>query len=155
MAQYEGYSSDVEYGAAKGEIHTWAVGFIFLGSMLMVLLGSFHIVQGLAALLQDDFFRVREHFDLRMDVTVWGWLQILLGIVLMVTGIALWTSSTLARVVAIGLTALAALWNFYSIPYYPAWSILMFAMCIAVLWALIAHGRELQDMLSDENSLTS
>ena len=153
MAQFE--DSRELSSSSTGEMNTWAIGLIFLGSLMMMLLGSLHLVIGLSALIQDEFFQVRPGFGLEMDVTAWGWLQIVFGFVMMGTGFWIWTSSPTARLIGIGLIALAAIWNFYSIPYYPLWSIVTLAMCLAILWALIVHGHEFQDVISDENSLTS
>jgi hypothetical protein len=126
-----------------------AVGFILLGSVRMMLLGSFHLMAGIAALFDDSFYAVRPGFALEIDVTAWGWLHVLGGIVLMIAGLALIAGSTIARIVAVVLTVVSAIWNFYSVPYYPVWSIIMLVLCAGVLWALIAHGREFTDVMTE------
>lgn len=148
MAQYEAsHTSRAETDIEN--LNSWAVGFIFLGAVMMMLLGSFHIIAGISALLDDDFYTVRDNFSLGTSVTTWGWAHIVGGIVLMVVGLGLLTGSVAARIVAIAAVGISAIWNFYSIPYYPVWAILMLAMCIGVLWALIAHGREFSDVMKE------
>jgi hypothetical protein len=148
MAQYEdSYSGTLE--APAKDINAWAVGFILLGSVMMMLLGSFHLIAGIAALIDDSFYSVRDGFALEMDVTAWGWLHIIGGILLMVVSVALIGGLKIARLIAIALVAISAIWNFYSIPYYPVWSLTMLVLCLGVLWALIAHGREFTDVMNE------
>jgi len=142
MAQYEGsYPRDA---AQTGEeVSGWAVGFIFFASMLMVLIGSFHFIEGLVAILDDTFYVVRPGFDLQVDVTTWGWFHLIGGIVLVACGALLLTGSLFARLLTIFLAIVSVIWNFFSIPYYPVWSIILIAMGIGVIWALTTHGADL------------
>jgi hypothetical protein len=122
-----------------------AIGLILLGVAMMFMIGSFHFMIGLAGLLEEDFYVVRPGYDLEMDQAVWSWLHLIGGIVVAVTGVFLLTGATWARALAI-LTALAsAIWSFYSIPYYPLWSITVIALNIGLLWALLCHGKELKE----------
>ena len=150
MAQYEhSRQGQMKSESSIDNLSSWAVGFIFLGCVMMMLLGSFHIIAGISALLDDDFFVVRPGFALELDVTAWGWVHIFGGIALMVAGLGLLTGSVAARIVAIIAIVLSALWNFYSIPYYPVWSILMLVLCLGVLWSLVAHGDEFSDVMKE------
>jgi hypothetical protein len=62
------------------------------------------------------------------------------GIVLVACGALLLTGSLFARILTILLAVISVIWNFFSIPYYPVWSIIMIAMGVGVIWALTAHG---------------
>jgi hypothetical protein len=139
--------AEAEYESSRTQPDTkefslWGMGLIFTAIMLMVFGGSLHFLQGLTALLSDDFYRVRPGYDIGLSVTAWGWLQIVIGTVMALAGMFLLTGALWARLVAIGVTFLSAIGSFYSIPYYPVWSILMLALEIAILWALLAHGRD-------------
>jgi hypothetical protein len=140
---------DDDIADPAAEMSDWSVGFIFLGSVLMLLLGSFHIVVGLAAIIEDEFYAVRPGFSLEMDATAWGWLHMIGGVAAMIASIALIAGSVIARLVAIVFLVLVAMFNFYSIPYYPFWSVLMFAMCLAILWSLVAHGHEFSNVMKE------
>jgi hypothetical protein len=54
------------------------------------------------------------------------------------------TGALWARLVAIIMAAVSAIGSFYSIPYYPVWSIIIIVADLAVIWALTFHGREMQ-----------
>jgi hypothetical protein len=116
---------------------------MFTASMIMMLVGSFHIMQGLAAVLNDSFYVVRPGYDLELNVTTWGWLHMAGGILIIFGSIGLLMGSIWARVLAIVMAVASAIWSFYSIPYYPVWSILVIALDIGVLWALTTHGHDL------------
>ena len=148
MSQYEDSVSKA-FGAGEGDVSGLAVGFILMGTVMMMLLGCFQVIVGLSALIDDTFYQIRPGYSLDMDVTAWGWLHIVGGIVLMVVSVALIGGSSIARIVAIACVALSAIWNFYSIPYHPVWSIIMLVLCFGVLWALIAHGREFGEAMTE------
>jgi hypothetical protein len=148
MAQYGGSYSPrpVEPPEAR-KASVWTIGFISFASVMMVILGTFHIINGLSAVIDDSFYVVREGFDLEIDTTTWGWLHILGGILLLAGSLGLLMGATWARVIAIFFAILSVIWNFYSIPYYPAWSILMMAVALGVIWALIFHGKDFAEGL--------
>jgi hypothetical protein len=118
----------------------WALsGVVFAASMLL-LVGGFQIINGLTAILNDDFYVVASHYTFNLDTTAWGWIHLVLGILLLITSFGLFTRSAWAGVTAIVLALLTALDNFFFIPYYPFWSIVVIAMAIWVIWALTRPG---------------
>jgi hypothetical protein len=147
MAQFEGSYVDRTAAAPSGieAVSGWAVGLTFFASLMLVLLGIFHFVEGLAAVIDDTFYVVRPNFALKMDVTAWGWLHMIGGILVVLSGIWLMTGALLARIVAILFAILSAIGNFYSIPYYPVWSILMIALDIGVIWGVTAYGHYMSE----------
>jgi hypothetical protein len=81
----------------------------------------------------------------KFDVTTWGWIHLILGIIVALAGWGLLSGRTWARVVGITLAVLSAIANFLWLPYYPLWSLLIIALDVLVIWALAAHGHELRD----------
>ena len=61
-------------------------GITFAASMLVVI-GSFQILAGLAAIINDEFFVKTQHYAFNLDVTAWGWIHLVLGVLLIVTGV--------------------------------------------------------------------
>jgi hypothetical protein len=145
MAQYEGSypQSDRVQPARSEEVSGWVVGLTFFASTIMLILGTFHFIVGISAVIEDQFYAVRDGYDLKLDVSTWGWMQMGAGILVMISGVMLMTGLLWARIVAIILATLSAIGSFYSIPYYPVWSIIIIVVDFAVLWALIFHGREM------------
>jgi hypothetical protein len=118
----------------------WALGGIVFAATMMVLIGVFQIIAGLAAIINDDFFVVGANYTYDLDATAWGWIHLIIGIVVLLGGFGLLQRRLWAAALAIGLAILSAVANFFFIPYYPFWSILMIAMAIFVIWAITRPG---------------
>jgi hypothetical protein len=142
------YQSQV--GRAQGRVESegegiggWTAGFIVFAGLLMMVVGVFHALVGLTGILDDDFYVVREGYDLKIDIALWGWIHMIGGVVVVLAGwYLLLTGNLWARLTAILVVSVSMIWNFLSVPYYPVWSILLLAVDIGILWAIIAHGGE-------------
>ena len=122
-----------------------ALGFYLFGAALMLMMGSFHLIVGISALFDDEFFSVRQAYDLKLDTTTWGWVQVAAGTIAIVAGTFLLTGATWARILAIAVAVASCIWSFYSIPYYPIWSLAIIALDLGVIWALLTHGDLLKE----------
>ncbi len=80
---------------------------------------------------------------LQLDVTTWGWIHLIAGIILVLSGIGIFSGNVLARTVGVIVASLSAIINFAWLPYYPVWGIIAIVLDIAIIWALTAHGRDL------------
>ncbi len=120
----------------RAQVSGWAVGGITFAAMMMLMIGSFQAIAGLAAIFNDEFFVIGRNYTFDLDVTAWGWIHLILGICLFIAGWGLFSRKLWAGMVAIVLALLAAIENFFFIPYYPWWSLLIIAVCIWVIWAL-------------------
>lgn len=119
-----------------------AIGLIYFASAMLVVIGLFHAFNGIAALAKDQFFVVSEDYVFKFDVTTWGWIHLLWGLVVVVAGFSLFQGAVWARTVGVLVAVISAVGNFLSIPYYPVWSIVILALDVLVIWALTAHGRD-------------
>lgn len=127
---------------ARGEEPSgWAVGFGVFAAVMMIMIGIFHAIAGIAALVEDQFFVVTPNYFVELDVTAWGWIHLIFGIVVGLAGFFVLTGAVWARVIGIVLALLSAIGNFFFIPYYPVWSILIIALDIFVIWALAVFPR--------------
>ena len=127
-----------DYTAARPS--GWAIGGVTFASTIMILIGIFQAFAGLEAIIDDDFYVVTQNYAFDLDTTAYGWIHLILGIVIVCAGFALWARKTWAAIVAILLAMLSAIANFFFIPYYPFWSILMIALAIWVIWAITRPG---------------
>jgi hypothetical protein len=135
---YRGYST-------TGEISGWAVGFIAFAAMMMLLIGGFQVFAGLVALLDNSFFVAPREYFTDFNVDTWGWVHLVWGIIVFGAGLGLLGGVVWARILTVVLALITAIVNFAFIPYYPVWSIIVIALCIGVIWALVAHGRDLAE----------
>lgn len=116
--------------------NAWADGIgIFAGAALLTV-GIFQFLEGVAAAAKDDVFLGTPNYVFELDLTTWGWVHIVVGIIAAVVGGAILVGQTWALVAGIVLAMVSALMNFLWLPYYPAWAILIIGFDIAVIWAL-------------------
>jgi hypothetical protein len=130
--------------AARGT-SGWAVGFILFAAILMIMVGIFQAIQGLIAILENEFYVATRNYVFQLDATSWGWIHLLGGVLVAFAGWGLLSGRTWARTVAIVLAVLSAIANFLWIPYYPFWALLIITMDILVIWAIAAHGGAMRD----------
>ena len=120
----------------------WATGFILFAGLMMIMVGIWQALEGLIAIFENEFYVATRNYLFQFDATTWGWIHLLLGLLVAFAGWGLFSGRTWARTVAIILAVLSALANFLFIPYYPFWSLLIITLDIFVIWAIAAHGRE-------------
>ncbi len=117
----------------------WAAGAAVFAGSLMLMVGIFQFFQGLVAVLDDEFFvRVRGYtFDI--DTTTWGWIHLILGLLIAAAGLFIFTGNPVARFVGIFFAILSAIANFLWLPYYPIWSIIIIAVDVFIIWGLATY----------------
>ena len=120
-----------------------ARGLIVFAGVLMIMAGAFQTFAGVVALFQDEFFVATRNYVLQFDATSWGWIHLLIGLLVLFAGFAVLSGQTWGRVVGITLAVLSALSNFAFIPYYPFWALAIIALDVFIIWALAAHGRDI------------
>jgi hypothetical protein len=122
---------------------SWAVGWAGFAGVMLIIIGVFDIVQGLVAIVDDNFYVVTQEWVFEFDTTTWGWIHLILGIILIASGVGIFSANVAARTVGVIAAGLAMIVNFAWLPYYPVWSTIVIAICIAIIWALTAHGRDI------------
>ena len=121
----------------------WAIGWTAFAAFMMILMGGWWIISGIVAILNNQFFVVTENWIFRFDVTTWGWVHLIIGIVILLAGFGLFSGAVWARIVGVILAVLAALVAFAWLPYYPVWAVIYIGVSVGVIWALTAHGRDI------------
>jgi hypothetical protein len=130
---------------ADREASGWAVGFILFAAIMMIMVGIFQAVQGIVAIFENEFYVATRNYTFQFDATTWGWIHLLVGLLVAFAGYGLLSGKTWARVVAITLAVLSAIANFLFIPYYPFWALLIITLDVFVIWAVSAHGGDMRD----------
>ncbi len=119
------------------------VGWITFAGVIIVLNGIFSAIQGIVALVGSNAYYVVLNGSLFLfDITGWGWRNLISGIVLILTGIALFSGATWARIVAVVVAGLSAIGQLLLIPAQPWWSLIVIAVDVLVIYAITTHGRE-------------
>ena len=120
-----------------------AVSWTMFAGVMMILIGTFHAIAGLAGVLEDEFYAVTPNYVLEFDATTWGWVHLIGGVIVLFAGFSVFKGAVWARTVGVIIAAVSALVSFAWIPFYPVWSIVVIAIDVAVIWALTAHGPDI------------
>jgi hypothetical protein len=129
-------------GTGQEESSGLATGLIVFAAVMMMMIGSFHLIAGLSAIFENEFFVVTRNYLFEFDVTAWGWIHLILGAFVGFAGFRLFSGAVWARTVGVIAAVLSGIANFVWLPYSPVWSVLIIALDVGVIWALTAHGRE-------------
>ena len=115
----------------------WAVGASTFAACIMLMAGVFQAIQGIAALVNGTDFLIRtENYVFTFNASVWGWIHLILGILIAAAGGFILTGNVAARAAGIALAVLSAIANFLWLPYYPIWAIIIIALNVFIIWGL-------------------
>jgi len=130
--------------ARHDEPTAWA-GWVAFGGVMLIMMGTFQLIQGLVALFDDGFYAVNsEGLLVEVNYNTWGWIHLAIGLVGVLVGVGLLAGNMAARIVGVAIAFLSALVNLAFIPAYPVWSLILIGLDIVVIYAITAHGREVK-----------
>ncbi|GAA1695305.1 hypothetical protein GCM10009830_48980 [Glycomyces endophyticus] len=118
----------------------WAAGGTTFAACLMVMVGVWQVIMGIAAVAADDIFVTTPNYVLQLDLTAWGWTHLILGALAAVTGAFIFTGRAWARWAGIMLAVLSATAQFFWMPYQPLWAMVVIAIDVFVIWSLAASS---------------
>lgn len=122
-------------GARQGEGY-WMIVFAVA---LLVTVGVFNLIDGIAAIANSHVFIANAHYVVG-DLRAWGWVVLILGVLQLIAAIAILAGSQAARWFAVVVIGLNAIGQMLFIPAYPFWSLLIIAVDVVALWGLCAYG---------------
>ncbi|HET9875883.1 MAG TPA: hypothetical protein VFQ37_08960 [Mycobacterium sp.] len=113
----------------------------FAAAALILVSALLTILQGISALGADDLLIVGDgdvDYVYEFSTTAWGWILIVLGILLAAVAFGLFWGRVWARVAAIVMASISIVGMFLWLPHYPVWAIVVIALDIIVIWAVSA-----------------
>jgi hypothetical protein len=123
--------------ASKG---FWA-GWVTFAGILMVVIGILDFFEGLVAVIRDTYYAFTPSQIIVFDMTTWGWLMLIWGIVLLFAGWALLSGATWARwfTIVVATVNFFAQLGFVGNSRYPLWALVVLTLNVLVLYALIVR----------------
>lgn len=118
------------------EPSAWALGISSFAAVLLIMVGLFQVVTGIAAISEESFYVVSENYVFQFNVFTWGWIHLILGAIVALAGLGIFTGATWARVVGVIVALISGISNFMFLPYFPLLSIVIIAVDVAIIWAL-------------------
>ena len=98
--------------ASTQTVSPWAHGIAVFAGLVMIIGGAFQALEGLAAVVNDEWLVVRPEYVFAFDLTVWGVIHLLIGLALLVIGVSLLRGQTWARVAGMAVAVISAIMNF-------------------------------------------
>jgi hypothetical protein len=119
------------------------LGWVGFAGIMMVMVGIFQVIEGLAALFRHHYFLVTNNGLLvSANYTTWGWVHTILGIIIISAGFGVMSGRVLARMIGILLALASATVNLAFLSAYPVWSTIVITLDVVVIYALAVHGGE-------------
>jgi hypothetical protein len=127
-------------GTGTHSTSDWALGGTMLAGVLLVVEGVTGILQGIVAISKDSVYSRVNNYTYAFSLTSWGWIHLILGILLALTGFGILFGARWARIAGIGLASLSVVLQFMFLPYRPIWGLIMIALGLFVIWALSTNS---------------
>jgi hypothetical protein len=121
----------------------WAIGWTAFAGITMLMAGGWWMISGLVALFNSEFFVVTQNYIFKFDVTTWGWVHLIIGLLVLLAGFGLFSGQVWARTVGVIIAVFMGLASFAWLPYYPVWAVVYIVASVAIIWALTVHGRDI------------
>ena len=121
-------------------------GWVYFAAIILFMIGCFNILWGLGALFQDEVLTRSASGDLIVwDTTTWGWIQLIFGVLILLTGLGLFGNQGWARWTAVVLVGVNALAQLTWLTWYPLWAILIITLDIVVIYQLTARWNKVEE----------
>jgi hypothetical protein len=125
-------------------------GWVAFAGVMLIIGGILNAFYGLIAVLNDEWVVWGNRASVYLDISQWGWIHLIMGLVVVLAGVGVFSGNFLARSVGVIAASASLITNFAFVPAYPIWSLVVVAIDVIVIWALIAHGKEMQGPAVDD-----
>ena len=132
-------STTPSVGEARRHEEGHGYGLVLFASILLVVVGCFNVIEGIAAIANSHVFIAHAHYVFG-DLKTWGWITLILGILQLLAALGVLAGNQPARWFAVVVLGLNAIDQMFFIPAYPFWALTIIAMDIVALYGLLAYG---------------
>jgi hypothetical protein len=125
-----------------------AAGWAMFAGFVMIMVGCFHAIWGLGAIINDSLYNTPSDYFLSINQSGWGWIHLIAGVIILLAGFGIFRGAVWARTLGVIMATVSAVATFASMPYdrdfwSGLWSVLIIIIDVAVIWALTVHGRDI------------
>jgi hypothetical protein len=132
-------STTPSVGEARSREEGRGYGMVLFASILLLVVGCFNLIQGIAAAANSHVFVANAHYVFG-NLRAWGWITLILGCLQLLAAAGVLAGNQLARWFAVAVIALNTIDQMFFIPAYPFWALTIIALDIVALWGLVAYG---------------
>ncbi|MFI0235879.1 hypothetical protein [Streptomyces sp. NPDC016845] len=129
-------------GAPEPEPHVSAValGGVVFAVCVLVIIGAYHTIAGLSAILGENYYQQQSDYAFDFDVNARGWIELITGFIVLLAALNLFVGRLWARAIGILVAMGSAMQHFFFTPYQPVWSAIIIALDVLVIWSLAMYG---------------
>jgi hypothetical protein len=116
-------------------------GWISFAGLMIIIIGGLDFFEGLIAVIRDNYYAVTPNQIVVVDLTTWGWIMMIWGVVLLFAGFGLLSGASWARwfAIVVGSLNFIAQLGFSGSSQYTLWALTVQILTLVVLYALIAR----------------
>lgn len=118
------------------DMNPWAAGGVMFAGVLLMIDGVLGAIKGITGIVSNDVYARINDYVFKFNTTAWGWIHLILGIIIVIVGWGILKGNVWARGAGVGLAALNMIANFMWLPYQPIWAVVSLAIDTFVIWAL-------------------
>jgi len=115
-------------------------GLVFFAWVLLLVVGFFNIIEGIAAIANSHVFVANAHYVFA-NLHTWGWITLIIGVLQLLAAGGIVTGNQLARWFAVVLVGLNAIDMMFSIPAYPFCALVIIAVDVVALYGPTAAAK--------------
>jgi hypothetical protein len=114
-------------------------GLVLFASVLLVILGCFNLIYGIAAIANSHVFVANAHYVFG-NLRAWGWITLIIGVLQLLAAGGVLTGNEWARWFGVAVLGLNAIDMMFFIPAYPFWALMIIAVDVVALYGLCSYG---------------
>jgi hypothetical protein len=132
-------SATAQHARSDGGRRVEGGGLIVFGSVMLVVIGCFNLIYGIAAVANAHVFVANTHYVFG-NLRTWGWITLIIGVLQLLAAAGVVAGNQLARWFGVAVLGLSAIDQMFFIPAYPFWSLTIIAADVVALYGLCAYG---------------
>lgn len=132
-------TSTVRGASSTGYDQPRGLGLVFFAAMMLLVVGIFNLIDGIAAIANSHVFVANAHYVIG-DLRAWGWVALILGALQILAGVGVMVGNQAARWAGIALIGLNLINQLFFIPAYPFWALTIIAFDVFALYGLCVYG---------------
>jgi len=117
-------------------------GWAVFAGVLLLMVGFLDFFYGLAAVLNDEVVVVGGHGAIIADLTTWGWVNMIIGAILVLTSIGLFAAQEWARWTAVFFVTLNAVSQVGIFTVAPIWALIVILLDVIIIYNLTVRASE-------------
>jgi len=114
-------------------------GLLIFASVMLLVAGFWNLIQGITGIARSHVYVANAHYVFG-GLRSWGWVMLILSILMLLAGIGVLIGNQLARWFGVAVLGLDAIAQMFFIPAYPFWSLTIIALDVVALYGLCAYG---------------